>query len=195
LSRIRLAATAALDVGRLLPGGSAVGLWTFAGRQRDGRTYQEVATLDDLTAPDHLVPGDLNRIHRDVLQRGLESLPRMLAPGGTALYDTALAALREARAEYDPQAINAVAVITDGANDYDRGITLQQFEEAARKDARAHPDQAVRLIAVGIGPQADMAALNAMCRAAGGAAYRADTVESLQQVLFDSIAKRPIQRG
>jgi Ca-activated chloride channel family protein len=193
ISRIRLAAGAALGVGPLLPGGSAVGLWTFAGRQRDGKTYRELAKLDLLAATDHLVPGD-NRTHRDVVQRGLKSLPRLLSPGGTALYDTALAALQEGRDQYDPQANNSVVVFTDGANDYDRGITLRQFQAAARQQARAHPDQVVRLIAIGIGPQADMAALKAMCDAAGGRAYRADTVQSLREVLFDAIAHRPVQR-
>jgi von Willebrand factor type A domain len=191
-SRIRLAANAALGVRSLFPDGSAIGLWAFAGRQGDGKTYRELAKVDLLASPDHLVPGD-GLTHRDVVERGLATLPRLLSPGGTALYDTTLAALREARDQYDPQANNAVVVFTDGANDYDRGITLRQFQEAARKDVQAHPDRGVLLIAIGIGPQADMAALKAMCAAAGGRAYRADNVQSLRQVLFDAIAHRPIQ--
>jgi hypothetical protein len=195
ISRIRLAASAALGVGPLLPDGSAIGLWTFAGRQPHGKPYRQTARLDFLGAPDHVVPNDHNKTHRDAVEVDLKRLPAQLSPGGTALYDTTLAALSQARDKYDPQANNAVVVFTDGANDYDAGITLQQFQQAARKDAETHPNQVVLLIAIGIGPQADMAALKAMCDAAGGRAYRADTAESLRTVLFDAIAHRPIQRS
>src|SRR5213075_865882 len=116
--------------------------------------------------PDHVTPGDHNRTHRDVVLHDLAMLPRQVSPGGTALYDTALAALREAHNRYDPQANNAVVLLTDGANDYDAGITLRQFQAAARKDAAEHRGQVVLLIAIGIGRQADMTALKAMCDAA-----------------------------
>lgn len=195
ISRIRLAAGAALGVGPLLPDGSAIGLWTFAGRQDHRQPYRQTARLDYLGAPDHVVPGDHNRTHRDAVEADLKRLPAQVSRGGTALYDTTLAALGQAREKYDPQANNAVVVFTDGANDYDAGITLRQFQQAARKDAETHPNQVVLLIAIGISSQADMAALKAMCDAAGGRAYRADTVESLRTVLFDAIAHRPIQRS
>jgi Ca-activated chloride channel homolog len=195
LSRIALAAQAALTVGPLLPDGSAIGLWSFAGRQDDGRTYREIARMDYLGAPDHVVPGDHDKTHRDAVERDLRLLPRQLSSGGTALYDTALAALRQARDTFDSQANNAVVLFTDGANDYDRGITLRQFLAAARSEARAHPDQVIPLFAIAIGPQADMASLKAMCDATGGRAYRADTAASVKTDLFDAIAHRPIRQS
>jgi hypothetical protein len=196
LTRIGLAAQAALGVGPLLSDGSAIGLWTFAGRQAQGTTYRELDKIDFLGSPDHVIPGDQDKTHRDAVQRDLLVLPRQLSPGGTALYDTALAALRDARGNFDPQANNAVVIFTDGANDYARGRTLQQFQQAARTDALAHPNQVVLLVAIGIGPQTDMTALTAMCQAAGGRAYRADTPQDLKTVLFDAIAhRRPLERS
>ena len=195
LSRARLAASAAIGAGRLLPDLSAIGLWTFAGVQPGGRPYLQVAKVDALSAVDRVSQDGKDVTHRDAVSAALSALPRHLTSGGTALYDTALAALREARKNYDPHANNNVVVFTDGANDYDRGISLQTFVKQAKADAAAHPQQGVLLIAIGIGQTADMTALRAMCAAAGGRAYQANSVAALQTVLFDAIAHRPVVAG
>jgi hypothetical protein len=183
LSRARLASQAAIGAGEFLPDDSAIGLWRFAGRQRSGRPYQEEAGVEKL--------GELDGAarHREVVNGALARLPRQLTSGGTALYDTTLAAVRSMRASYDPKATNAVVVFTDGANDYD-GISLRQFQAKVRADALAHPRAPIVLVTIGIGPQADMRALQAMTAPVGGRTYRADTPQALQTVLFDAIAHR-----
>lgn len=195
LSRARLAASAAIGAGRLLPDLSAIGLWSFAGVQPDGPPYQVIEKIDALSAVDRVGADGKDVTHRDAVNAALASLPRRLAPGGTALYDTALAALRNARKNYDPQANNAVVLFTDGANDFARGISLTSFVKQVKADVAAHPQQGVLLIAIGIGPDADMAALRTMCKAAGGRAYQANSVAALQTVLFDAIAHRPVVPG
>ncbi|HYY11913.1 MAG TPA: VWA domain-containing protein [Kineosporiaceae bacterium] len=184
LSRSRLAVQAALGAGRLLPDASAIGLWRFAGRQPQGRPYDEVAPVAEL--------GSLNggSSHRDVVNSSLSRLPLGLTAGGTALYDSTLAAVRQLRKSYDPSATNAVVVFTDGANDYPSGIDLRTFQAAVRADARAHPRQPIVLVVIGIGPAADMTALRAMAAPVGGRAYRADDARALRNVLFDAIAHR-----
>jgi Ca-activated chloride channel family protein len=94
------------------------------------------------------------------------------------------------RATYDPSATNAVVVFTDGANDFDAGISLREFQDKARADARAHPRAPIVLVTIGIGAQADLKALKAMTAPVGGRTYRADTPAALQTVLFDAIANR-----
>jgi hypothetical protein len=192
LSRARLAVLGAIGAGRLLPDRSAIGLWSFAGRQPGGRPYQALARIEALSAIDQVGPGGKEVTHRDVVEANLVALPRRLAPGGTALYDTALAALREARRNYDPQATNAVVLFTDGTNDYDAGMSLASFVRQARALAAGNRQQSVLLIAVGIGPTADMRALRTMCSAAGGRAYQANSAQALQTVLFDAIAHRQV---
>jgi hypothetical protein len=184
LSRARLASTAALGAGEFLPDDSAIGLWRFAGRQRGGRPYEELARVDELGALDQ------GTSHRDVVNAALARLPRQLTAGGTALYDSTLAAIRTMRATYDPSATNAVVVFTDGANDFDAGISLREFQDKARADARAHPRAPIVLVTIGIGAQADLKALKAMTAPVGGRTYRADTPAALQTVLFDAIANR-----
>jgi von Willebrand factor type A domain-containing protein len=195
LTRIQLAVAGAIAAGKLLPDRSAIGLWTFAGRQPGGRPYQVLAKTAALSNVDSVSTGGKNATHRDVVNVALVSLPRRLSSGGTGLYDTALDALKSARRSFDPEANNAVVLFTDGADDYPAGMSLERFERLAKADAAAATGQTVRLIAIGIGPDADMNALKAMCRAAGGRAYRADSPQALQTVLFDSIAHRHVAPG
>ena len=174
--------------GEFLPDDSAIGLWRFAGRQRAGRPYEEVARVEKLGALDQAAS------HRDIVKAALARLPKQLTPGGTALYDATLDAIRAMRATYDPEATNAVVVFTDGANDYSRGISLRRFQEKVGADARAHPTAPIVLVTIGIGPEADQQALKAMTAPVGGRTYRADTPKALQTVLFDAIAHRVPRR-
>jgi hypothetical protein len=183
-TRIQLAVKAAVDTGERLPDSSAIGLWRFAGRQAKDRPYHEVAPVMDLGA----LEGGLK--HADVLKAALEDAPKHLSPGGTALYDSTLAAVRKVRATYDPKATNAVVVFTDGANDYGQGIDLQEFRRGVAADAKAHPQAPIVLVGIGIGPAADMQALHAMVSPVGGRTYRADSSEAVEMALFDSIARR-----
>jgi hypothetical protein len=188
LSRIGLASLAALGAGRLLPDASSIGLWTFAGRQAGGRPFRQLSRIARLDAPEGA------GTHRDAVNSQLARLARRVTGGGTALYDTALAALREARASYDSRAINAVVLFTDGADDFG-GLTLARFLAAARADTAANPGQPVLLVTVGIGPDADVKALRRMAAATNGFAYRADTPQALQGVVLDAIARRRTQPG
>jgi Ca-activated chloride channel family protein len=192
LSRVQLAVGGAIAAGELLPLRSAIGLWTFAGRQPGGRPYQTLSKIDALSTVEHIGSGGKEVTHRDVVDANLVSLPRRVSPGGTALYDTALSALRDARRSYDPQATNAVVLFTDGRNDYDGGMSLSSFVTQAKADAAANPRRPVLLIAIGVGPDADMSALRTMCAAAGGRAYQASSAATLQTVLFDAIAHRRV---
>jgi hypothetical protein len=184
LSRGRLASTAALSAGRLLPDDSTIGLWKFAGAQREGRAYTEVAPIDELGA----IEG--GQTHREIVNSAIAALPRQLSSGGTALYEATLAAVRTMRESYDPAARNAVVVFTDGANEFPGGITLREFQQAVQADAKANPDRPIVLVLIGIGPSADMRSLQAMAAPVGGRAYKADSPGALRIVLFDAIASR-----
>jgi hypothetical protein len=193
-SRAQLAATAAIGAGKLLADRSAIGLWSFAGTQSGGRPYRVLAAIEALSAVDAVSLRGNHRTHQDNVNFAITLLPRRLSGGGAALYDTALAALRIVRGKYDPRAKSSVVLFTDGANDFPAGISLSTFVRAAKADAAADPERAVRLIAIGIGPDADMKALRAMCQAAGGRAYRVDSAAEMQSALFDAVAHRQVVR-
>ena len=179
-------ATLARDAGKsalaLFPDNSAIGLWTFA-RQLDGDTDWVQLVPTQALAID--VGG---RSQRDVLREALDSIPERLAPGGTGLYDTTLAAVRAARADYDPTAVTSVVIITDGKDEDADTIGLDALVQTL--GAEVDPSRPVKVIGIALGPDADMGALEQIATATGGAAYSAVDENDLQTVLFDALRKR-----
>ena len=115
--------------------------------------------------------------------------PTRLAPGGTGLYDTTLAAVRAARANYDPTAVNSVLLLTDGTNEDDDAAS--SWRRCWRRwRAEADPTRPIKVIGVALGPDADLAALEQIAEATGGAAYSAVDPTDLQTVLFDALRQR-----
>jgi hypothetical protein len=181
-TRATLARDAAKSALALVPGESALGLWVFADE------------LDGATDWRQLVPtrtvevGVAGATQRDVLDEQLDTIPGLLSPGGTGLHDTALAAVRAARADHDPTAVNSVLLLTDGTNDDQDGIPLDSL--LATLHDEADPERPVKVIGVALGPDADLQALEQIAEATGGAAYSAVDENDLQTVLFDALRQR-----
>jgi Ca-activated chloride channel family protein len=184
VSRIQLCAKAAISGAELLPNESSVGLWIFARRldgRRDWRELAPVTVLGSSAGGGHT--------HRDELKDTTESVVNQLTPGGTGLYDTALAAVRSQRDSYDPRAVNSVVIFTDGANDKNGGVSLGRLVSTLKEEA--DPNRPVLLFAMGIGPNADMSALDAMTEATGGKAWAVDTPADLEKALLEGLNRRP----
>jgi hypothetical protein len=182
-TRATLARDAAKATLSLVPGDFALGLWAFAYQLDGDQDWTELLPTRELDAD---VEG---RPQRDVLDEQLDSIPERLTPGGTGLYDTTLAAVRAAREDYDPTAVNSVLVLTDGTNeDDDAGIALDRLLETLR--AEANPERPVKVIGVALGPDADLEALEQIAEATAGAAYSAVDPTDLQTVLFDALRQR-----
>ena len=181
-TRATLARDAAKSAMALLPDSARIGLWVFAYKLGGGADYAELAPLRTLGA------GAGGATQRQALSTALDTIPDRLAPGGTALYDTTLAAVRSAQQHYDADFVNSVVVITDGQNENNGGISLQQLLDTLKQEA--DPNKPVKVIAVGLGPDADMDVLNQIAGATGGAAYSAVDPRDLQSVLFQAIAAR-----
>jgi hypothetical protein len=181
-TRATLARDAAKSALTLFPDRSAIGLWAFA-RQLDGPT--DWVQLVPTRALDADAGG---RTQRDVLREQLDSIPERLAPGGTGLYDTTLAAVRAARADYDPTSVSSVVIVTDGRDEDGDTIGLDALVETLR--AEVDPSRPVKVIGIALGPEADLSALERVAEATGGAAYSAVEEEDLQTVLFDALRQR-----
>jgi Ca-activated chloride channel family protein len=184
LSRMELAGRAATAAGELLTDASSAGLWVFALKMDADKPYRELTPVAPLGSADG------SATHRDTVNARLATLGAQLTGGGTGLYETALAAIRAQRATFDPRSVNTVVLFTDGTNENDARINLNQLVESLSLDAAAAPDRPVRLVAIGMGPTADLASLRVMAAPTGGAAYRADTPAQLRRVLFDALARR-----
>lgn len=181
-TRATLARDAAKSALGLFPDTSAIGLWIFA-RRLDGATdWTELVPTRALAADTG------GRPQRAVLADALDSIPQRLSPGGTGLYDTTLAAVRAARANYDPTAVDSVVIVTDGKDEDDGTIGLPTLLQTLSTEV--DPTRPVKVIGIALGPDADMDALEQIATATGGAAYSAVDENDLQTVLFDALRQR-----
>jgi hypothetical protein len=182
-TRATLARDAAKATLSLVPGEFALGLWVFAYQLEGSQDWAELVPTRELDAEAE------GRTQRDVLDEQLDSIPDRLTPGGTGLYDTTLAAVRAARENFDPTAVNSVLVLTDGTNeDDDAGLELDRLLEVLGSEA--NPARPIKVIGVALGPDADLQALERIAAETGGAAYSAVDPADLQTVLFDALRQR-----
>jgi Ca-activated chloride channel family protein len=176
---VRDAATATLS---MLPADNSVGAWVFASRISGDVDYAPLADVARLDAPEG------GGTHLDRIRAALTTLPDRIHGGGTSIYDTVDAAVRAMQQTYDGSASNVVVLMTDGVNADRRGMSLDEVVTALESGSGAG---AVRLIAIGIGPGVDMAALTRLAEATpAGRAYPATDPEDLQSVLVDALATR-----
>jgi hypothetical protein len=181
-TRATLARDAAASALTLFPDSSAIGLWVFARRLDGEKDWQQLLPTRTL---DTAVDG---KTQRAALREQLATLPQRLSPGGTGLYDTTLAAVRAARADYDPRSVSSVVIVTDGHDEDVGSIGLAAL--AATLRAEVDPTRPVKVIGIGLGPDADLGALKQIADATGGSAYSAVNPTDLQTVLFDALRTR-----
>jgi Ca-activated chloride channel family protein len=181
ISRIQLASAAARLGVNLLPDSGSVGLWVFAGKMdgdQDHRILRPVRQLGSRTG---------GETQRNQLIRLASTIENNLTNGGTALYDTTIAAMREMHAHYDPQAVNAVILLSDGGNSDRTGATLDDVVAEIRKLNTGK--RKVAIYTAGLGADADYAALRTIAETSGGYTYRIDTALSGQQALLDGLRR------
>ena len=176
-----LVETATTGLGQF-PADAALGLWAFGGAAgRDGLPYAEVAPLQRLDAPSGA------GTHRESLAGALGSLPGLVG-GETDLYRSVLDAYDMVRESYDPNAINSIIVISDGANDATSSLSREDF--LARLQASVDPSRPVVVVTLGLLEDADPATLAEISEATGGSSHIAGTPEEVVQVFARAIGQR-----
>lgn len=187
LSRIQLATGISLGALDQLKDDAEVGVWIFSeNRGAKGEPWKEMSPIRPLASKDGGVT------HRDALKGIARQLPGMPL-GGTALYDTVLAAVKAVQADYDKDAVNSVVVWTDGVNRDADTISKEQLLTALRAEATS--DKPVRVVLVGMGQKSDMKTLQEIAQASGGSAYYAADPAALQSVLAGAMKARIVEAG
>ena len=181
-TRIELTRDAAKAALALFPDTSSIGLWAFSVNQDPPNDHVELVPVGPLTEPVGGVP------RPEALVAAVDKLPGR-AEGGTALYDTALAAFRTVRAIYDPEKINSVVLLTDGRNEDDPvGIDLESLLTTLQTEV--DPARPIPVITIGMGPDADLAALTQISAVTGAKAYQAEDPADIEQVFLDAMVER-----
>jgi Mg-chelatase subunit ChlD len=124
---------------------------------------------------------------RAQLGAALRKLPT-LTNGGTGLYDTTLAAVRTLQDGYDPAAVNSVILLTDGENDDPGSLSLRELLTALERER--DPARPVRVVAIGMGPEADIMALKRIAGVTGGSSYEAREPSDIASVFRDALLGR-----
>ena len=168
-----------------------MGLWVFSidkgGPGQDWRELEPIRRLDDLR---------FGRTQRYALRERAAEMPG-LTDGGTGLYDTALAAYREAVRYYRPHYSNAVVLMTDGRNEDPGSISLDRAAAAARRSCATRTGRCGSS-GIAISGDADLGALRQMARVTGGEAYLAAQPEDVLEVFAQAVLSpswRPVPTG
>ncbi|MFE0178180.1 substrate-binding and VWA domain-containing protein [Streptomyces sp. NPDC059002] len=163
-----------------------IGLWEFATRLDGTRDYRKLQPTERL--------GDRegSATHRDKLSEAFSGLQPV--PGGaTGLYDTTLAAYKEARAGYARGKFNALVILTDGANQdpgsISRSSLISQLQELS------DPKKPVPIIAIAVGPDADKDEVQQIAAASGGSGHQVDDPAQIHAVILKAIMEAGSNRG
>lgn len=176
-TRMQLTIEAAVGGLRLFPDNAALGLWTFSTKIGPlGADFQEVVPIGKLT------PAQRQKITASLV------VQKPIKGGGTGLYDSAIAAVQAVRSSYDPSAVNAVLLFTDGKNDDPGSLTLARAVQTLK--ALRDPARPVRIIALGMGPDADANELRELAQATGGQSYVAKNPSDLREVFINALQSR-----
>ncbi|WP_233712086.1 substrate-binding domain-containing protein [Kribbella turkmenica] len=176
-TRMQLTIEAAAGGLSLFPNSASLGLWTFSTKIGElGADYKELVPIAPLS----------DRQRTKILDN--LKVQRPIPNGSTGLYDTAIAAVRAVRQQYDSKAVNSILLFTDGKNDDPGSPTLE--ETVRTLEGLKDPARPVRIIALGMGPEANADELRALAKATGGQSYVARNPSDLRQVFVDALQSR-----
>ena len=155
-----------------------VGLWIFTtDLDANGATYID------------LVPTAPMSENRDKLRSAIQEQRPL---NGTPLYSVTQAAFEAARADFDPDKINAVVFLTDGQNDDDNvDDDQQQYDDmitALSSGSEGINTKSVRVFTISYGADADSATLKAISEATNAAYYDASNPATIDQVFTNVVS-------
>ena len=181
LTRIDLAKAAATRGLGLYPTSSEIGLWEFSTNLTSSTDHRELVPIIPLGPGPDGVPG-AQRLSSAL--DGVAAIP----DGGTGLYDTILAGVRAVRADWDPDRVNVLLILSDGMNDDDDGIALAALLSTLATEQ--DPARPVPVVAIAFGPDSDVGAMTLIGRVTGGAAYVAEDPRDVGEIFLDAVGQR-----
>jgi Ca-activated chloride channel family protein len=166
-TKLELAKKAAASAVGLLAPDDLLSLWIFSTNLDGTKPYRQLVPFG--TA-------------RERLPSAKAQIADLQPNGGTGLYATVRAASKAMLlpAEYDPNRINAIVVLTDGRNEFPADNNINSLVTALNPE---DVDQAVRVFPIAYGQDADLGELTKIADASRAAAYDASDPASIDKVL------------
>ncbi|MFH0178484.1 substrate-binding and VWA domain-containing protein [Streptomyces cacaoi] len=164
-----------------------IGLWEFSTELDGDKDYRVLVPTERLgdTASD----GNTQRDRLSAAFGDLSPVPN----GATGLYDTTLAAYRQATASYVKGKFNALVVLTDGVNQDPGSISRATLLTELQK--LAGPEHPVPLIMIAVGPDADREEADQIARATGGSGQSVTDPSQIHTVILKAIVAAGTQGG
>lgn len=186
-TRIALTVDASVGANSLFSDLTQMGLWAFSiGLGGAGQDFRELVPLGSV----HNVVNGLPQ--REAILSAIRGLPTLVG-GGTGLYDTTLAAFRRVKEGYDPNFVNSVILLTDGANEDAGSPSLDQLIDTLAREQ--DPVRPVVIVTVGITTDADPVALQKIAAATGGTSYIAEDPRDIPEVFVQALNSRTQRIG
>lgn len=163
-TRLQIAEKATAGVLSLLKPESNVSLWSFATERHE------------------LVPLGPAAKRRTQVEKELHGLE---PGGGSALYETTLAAYEQALSHWEANRLNVVILLTDGGDEEDLGLSRKQLVDELTRIR--DPSKPIQFVAIAYGPSADVTSLRAITAAVGGRTYVSKDPTDLSAVLLSAL--------
>ncbi|MFG3588534.1 substrate-binding and VWA domain-containing protein [Streptomyces sp. NPDC047990] len=157
-----------------------IGLWKFSTRLDGDRDYRVLVPTRRLGDQEG---GNAQRARLAAAFNALNPVPN----GATGLYDTTLAAYKQATSGYAKGRFNAVVLLTDGVNE-DPG-SISRADLVSRLRQLADPEHPVPLIAIAVGPDADRAEVEEIAKATGGSGQEVTDPAQIHSVILKAIVR------
>jgi ABC-type molybdate transport system substrate-binding protein len=172
----RMSATvkAAQGGAQLLLGTTELGVWAFSTDLDGKRDHREVVPVGPVGPRRAEIVAELGRM-------------RVKPNGATGLYDTTLAAYRDATRNWTPGRINMVLILTDGEDDNSDGISRAELLRELR--GLADRKRPVPILFIGVGPEIDAAELRQIAGATGGRVALTAQPSGIRQIFFEALAE------
>lgn len=184
-TRIDLARQATQAAISVIPQQTAVGVWYFSTELDGTKDWVEVLPVRALNEE---VRSGVTQ--QQALLAESERMTTELLATDTGLNDSLWAAVQQAQADWSPETISSVLLLTDGRNDDPPGGLSDAQLVAKLTDMREKGDRPVTVVLIGIGPKADAKALDKLATAAGGESRVLRDPRELPQVFVDVVARR-----
>jgi Ca-activated chloride channel homolog len=181
-TRLGLSQKAALNALGMFAGDSKLGLWEFSTNRTPTTDYREVVPLGPVDEP--LDGGSTRRELGGVALNGLE------AEGGTALYDTTLAAYKTAKQNWEQGRLNVVVLLTDGKNEDSDGLDRAQLLDSLKDEVRKDQSHQVQIITIAYSEDADVAALREISQVTGGQTFVSQNPKDISQIFIAALFGR-----
>jgi Ca-activated chloride channel family protein len=180
-TRLQLSQKAAVQALGMFAGDSKLGLWEFSTNRTPTTDYREVVPLGPV---DGQLEGSTRR------KVGAAAINGLQAEGGTALYDTTLAAYKAAKKDWENGRLNVVVLLTDGKNEDSDGLDRAALLDALQDEVRKDQSHQVQIITIAYSEDADVEALRQISQTTGGQTFVSQNPKDITQIFIAALFGR-----